>query len=69
METNNNSGDLVSENEKNYEEHTHVSPEYLGSLDDISDNVIKSALEKYESEIVESDVENTIVITKSGHCR
>lgn len=44
----------------------HDKPKYLGSLDDISDDVIKSTLEKYESEIVKSDIENAVVITKSG---
>ncbi len=41
-------------------------PKYLGALDDISDDVVKSTLEKYESEIVKSDIENAIVVTKSG---
>lgn len=44
----------------------HDKPQYLGSLDDISDGVIKLTLEKYEPEIVKSNVENAIVITKTG---
>lgn len=41
-------------------------PQYLGSLDDTSDAMVKSTLERLESEIVKSDIENAIVVTKSG---
>lgn len=44
----------------------HNPPEYLGSLDDLSDDVIKSTLERYEMEIADSEIENAIVISKSG---
>lgn len=44
----------------------HYKTKYLGSLDDVSDDMVKLTLEKYESEIVKSDIENAVVITKSG---
>lgn len=63
---------LSVENLENVEEAIeHNKPQYLGSLDEVSDHVVKSTLEKYESEIVESHIENAIVITKEGlvwHC-
>lgn len=44
----------------------HEKPNYLGSLDDTSEDMIKSTLEKYELDIVKSDIENAVVITKTG---
>ena len=44
----------------------HEPPEYLGSLDNMSDDVIKSELIKYEAEIVNSNIENAVVISSSG---
>lgn len=41
-------------------------PKYLGSLDNLSDNVVRLTLEKYESEIVEYDQESAIVVTAAG---
>lgn len=53
-----------ADGEKEYAQRN--KPQYLGSLDDASEVVIKSTLEKYESEIVKSHIENAIVITMSG---
>jgi len=44
----------------------HEPPEYLGSLDNMSDDVVKSELIKYETEIVNSNIENAVVISSSG---
>lgn len=44
----------------------HDPPEYLGTLDDLSEEMIQSTLRKYEKEIVDSDIENAVVITKQG---
>ena len=44
----------------------HRGPQYLGSLDDTSDAMVKSSLEKHESEIVKSNIENAIVVTMAG---
>lgn len=41
-------------------------PKYLGSLENMSDNVIKSTLKKYEKEIVNYDKESAIVVTTVG---
>ena len=49
----------------------HDAPQYLGSLESVTDDMVQSSLEKYESEIVSSAIENAIVITQSGliwHC-
>lgn len=62
---------LSAGNLETVDEKEHEKPQYLGSLDEVSDSMIKSVLEKYESEIVESTIENAIVITKEGlvwHC-
>lgn len=48
------------------EEPEHAPPKYLESLDDISEDTVQSALRKYEEEIVNSDIENAVVISKSG---
>lgn len=41
-------------------------PKYLGSLDNLSDNMVRLTLEKYESEIAEYDQESAIVVTAAG---
>lgn len=47
-----------------YEE--HEPPKYLGSLENTSDDVVKSTLKKYEKEIVNYDKESAIVVTAAG---
>lgn len=59
-------GGLGSGAENNGNVPEHDPPEYLGSLDDISEDVIHSTLEKYEAEIVNSDIEQAVVISSSG---
>ena len=48
------------------DETEHEKPSYIGSLENTSDDMVKSVLEEYESEIVNSDIENAVVVTKSG---
>lgn len=43
-----------------------VEPVYLGALENVSDDVVKSTLEEYELKIAESSVENAVIITKTG---
>lgn len=56
----------LSANDNNYEVPEHQSPDYLGCLDDTSDDVIKSILRDYEKDIINSEIENAIVVSKSG---
>lgn len=44
----------------------HKAPEYIGSLSNMTEDVIQSILEKFGAEIVESEIENAVVISKSG---
>lgn len=44
----------------------HAPPKYLKSLDDVSEDTVQSMLRKYEDEIVDSDIENAVVVSKSG---
>ena len=41
-------------------------PKYLGSLDNLSDNVVRLILKEYESEIAGYDKESAIVVTSEG---
>lgn len=43
-----------------------AEPVYLGALENASDDVVKSTLEEYELKIVQSSVENAVIITKAG---
>ena len=44
----------------------HAEAKLLEKLDDTTRDAIKSKLQEYEREIVKSDIENAIVITKDG---
>ena len=43
-----------------------IGPKYLGSLDNLSDHVVRLTLEEYESEIAEYDQESAVVVTAAG---
>lgn len=62
-DTNNN---IKAENESSSNTPMHDPPKYIGSLDDTSEDMIKSTLKNYEAEIVNSDIENAVVVSKSG---
>ncbi len=57
-----NAGD-IDQQEENVQ---HDALKYLEALDNVSESMVKSTLEKYELDIVNSTIENAIVITKSG---
>lgn len=44
----------------------HKNPVTLGEVDYTDENAVLSTLEKYEKEIADSNIENAVVITKSG---
>lgn len=52
--------------EGNAEIPEHDPPEYLGSLADMTEDVIQSTLRECETEIADSDIENAVAISKSG---
>lgn len=45
-------------------EETEVS--YIGTIDNATEDMVKSTLEEYEKQIAESSVENAVIITKDG---
>lgn len=49
-----------------YSGNKHTAPKYLGSIETVSETVVKSVLKKYEAKIADSDIENAVVITSSG---
>lgn len=57
---------IKAENDNSSNTPIHNAPKYIGSLDDMSDDMIKSTLKSYEDEIVNSDIENAVVVSKSG---
>ena len=59
-------GNLSANGNDNEKFPEHDPPKYIGSLADMSENVIQSTLEKYGTELVESEIENAVVISKSG---
>lgn len=59
-------GSLPSGNVVGEENPEHDEPKYLGSLENVSYNVVKSTLKKYEPEIAGYDVESAIVVTAAG---
>lgn len=63
----NQEGNLASNN-LDWEERRieHEKPKYLGTLENMSEDMVKSTLEKFEAEIVNSEIENAIVITNTG---
>ena len=44
----------------------HDPPKYIGSLADMSEDMVQSTLEKFGAELAESEIENAVVISKSG---
>lgn len=55
-----------SENLDGEENLEHNPPKYLGSLENISVNMVESTLKKYEKQIVNYDKESAIVVTAAG---
>lgn len=56
----------AGDEDKNEEIPEHDPPEYLCSLVDMTEDVIQSVLKEYETEIVDSAIENAVVISRSG---
>lgn len=59
-------GSLSSGNVGGEENLKHDAPKYLGSLENVSYNVVKSTLKKYEPKIAEYDNESAIIVTAAG---
>lgn len=59
-------GNLSARDGGNAEIPEHDPPEYLGSLADMTEDVVQSVLEEHETGIVDSGIENAVVISKSG---
>lgn len=59
-------GSLSSGSVGGEENPKHDEPKYLGSLDNVSYDMVKSTLKKYEPKIAEYDNESAIVVTAAG---
>lgn len=59
-------GSLSSGNVGGEENLKHDAPKYLGSLENISYDVVKSTLKKYEPKIAEYNNESAIIVTAAG---
>ena len=57
--------DDIHESDAEFED-TDIQTIYLGAVENVSEDMIKSVLEDYEALIVNSSVENAIIITKDG---